>query len=83
MGKHDKTLRAIFARPTPANIAWADIAALLNRLGARVTQGAGSRVRVELNGVRYVFHTPHPQKEAGRLTVRDVREFLEAAGIQP
>src|SRR5271157_1693948 len=30
---------------------------------AEVTEGQGSRVRVALNGVRAVFHRPHPRKE--------------------
>jgi hypothetical protein len=46
-------------------------------------EGRGSRVRVEWNDVVAVFHRPHPQKEASKPVVRDVRSFLIAAGIQP
>ncbi len=32
-------------------------------MGAEITEGRGSRVRVALKGVRAVFHRPHPEKE--------------------
>ena len=47
-----------------SNIPWSDVEALFVALGAEVTEGHGSRVRVALNGVRAVFHRPHPEKEA-------------------
>jgi len=76
-----KTLDAVFAQPTSSSIAWDDIESLLVALGATITQGSGSRVRVVLNDVRAVFHRPHPVKEAGKATVADVRTFLENAGV--
>jgi hypothetical protein len=82
-GKHRKVLEAVFAEPAPASIAWADIEALFRALGAMVTEGRGSRVRVELSDVRSVFHRPHPGKQASRGTVRAVRDFLMNAGVRP
>jgi hypothetical protein len=82
-GRHDETLAAVFRTPAPANVAWHDIEALFVALGAAVTEGSGSRVRVALNGIRSVFHRPHPGKEAARATIRRVREFLTEAGIEP
>jgi len=81
--KHRKTLEAIFEKPERANIAWRDIEALFITLGAEVTEGSGSRVRVALKNVRAVFHRPHPRKEANKATVKSVRRFLEAAGVKP
>jgi len=81
--KHRKTLEAIFEKPERANIAWRDIEALFIALGAEVTEGSGSRVRVALKNVRAVFHRPHPRKEANKATIRSVRRFLEAAGEKP
>lgn len=81
--KHHKTLAAIFERPERANIAWKDIEALFVSLGAEISEGSGSRVRVALNGVRAVFHRPHPRKEANKGAVKAVRRFLEAAGVMP
>jgi hypothetical protein len=79
--KHQKTLADVFASPVRANIAWQDIEAMLVALGAEISEGSGSRVRVKLHGVWAVFHRPHPQKEADKGAVRAVREFLEKAGV--
>jgi hypothetical protein len=66
-----------------ADIAWRDIESLFRGLGAEVSEGNGSRVRIALNGVRAVFHRPHPQKETDKGAVKSVRRFLGEAGIQP
>ncbi|MBI5292094.1 MAG: type II toxin-antitoxin system HicA family toxin [Chloroflexi bacterium] len=81
--KHRKTLEAIFEKPERANIAWRDVKALLIALGAEISEGHGSRVRVALKDVRAVFHRPHPRKETNRGAVKSVRRFLEAAGVKP
>jgi hypothetical protein len=65
-GKHAKTLNAVFKIPVQSNINWDDIEALFLALGAEVTEGNGSRARVCLNGVRAVFHRPHPEKETDK-----------------
>ncbi|HUL14245.1 MAG TPA: type II toxin-antitoxin system HicA family toxin [Methylococcaceae bacterium] len=80
---HRKTLEAIYSAPTPATLKWRKIEALLVALGARVIEGQGSRVRLELNNVVATFHRPHPHKEAKPYQVRDARTFLEQAGIKP
>jgi hypothetical protein len=79
---HEKTLTAIFADQPGANLTWKDIESLFLALGAEITEGRGSRIRVYLNGVRAVFHRPH-QKEADRGAVRSVRRFLQEAGVSP
>ena len=81
--KHRKTLEAIFEKPERANIAWRDVEALLNALGAEISEGNGSRVRVALKDVRAVFHRPHPRKETNKGAVKSVRRFLETAGVKP
>lgn len=81
--KARRTLEAIFDDPVRANIAWTDVEALLESCGATISEGAGSRVRIALNGVRAVFHRPHPQKETDRGAVRSVRRFLSEAGVTP
>jgi HicA toxin of bacterial toxin-antitoxin, len=78
-----KTLFAIFETPTRANLNWKDIESLLIALGAEISEGSGSRVRIYLNGIRAVFHRPHPEKEADKGTVKSVRRFLEEAGVKP
>jgi hypothetical protein len=80
---NEKILSGIFAHPVRANIAWHDVESLLIALGAELTEGRGSRVRVALNGIRAVFHRPHPGNEVGKPTVRSLRDFLSEAGIHP
>jgi len=81
--KHRKTLEAIFEKPERANIVWRDVEALFIALGAEISEGSGSRVRVALKDVRAVFHRPHPRKEINKGAVKSVRRFLEAAGVKP
>lgn len=81
MNRHQRTLEAIFEKR--ANILWSDIESLLLNLGADITEGSGSRVRVALRGVRAVFHRPHPQKETDRGAVGSMRRFLVEAGVDP
>jgi hypothetical protein len=79
--KHQKTLRSIFDKPIRSDVSWKDIEQLLNALGADLSEGSGSRVRIALNGVRAVFHRPHPQKETDKGALVSMRRFLEAAGV--
>jgi hypothetical protein len=81
--KARRTLQAVFEAPVRANISWDDVESLFLALGAEITEGSGSRVRVALNGVRAVFHRSHPQKETDRGAVRSVRRFLTEAGVNP
>ena len=81
--KHRRTLQAIFARPDRADIAWRDIESLLVAVGAELSEGNGSRVRIALHGMRAVFHRPHPEKETDKGAVKSMRRFLQEAGIEP
>ena len=81
--EHRNTLAAIFENPVRSNIAWRDIESMLIAGGASIEEGAGSRVRVILNGAEAVFHRPHPQKETDKGAVKSVRTFLEIAGVTP
>lgn len=82
-GRHRATLGAILADQVRAGVVWTDIEALMIACGAEVTEGRGSRIRVALNGVRAVFHRPHPQKETDKGAVKSVRRFLFEAGVTP
>ena len=55
----------------------------MRHCGAEIGEGAGSRVRVALNGVRAVFHRPHPSPMADKGAVESVRRFLMNAGVKP
>ena len=80
--KHLKTFRAVWDDPLRSDIAWTDIETLLVALGAELTEGRGSRVRVHLNGVRAVFHRPHPRKETDRGALKSIRRLLSEAQIR-
>ena len=81
--KHRRTLKAIFADPVRSNIAWRDIEAMLAAAGAEISEGSGSRGRIALNGVRAVFHRPHPQNDADKGAVKSMRRFLTQTGVTP
>jgi hypothetical protein len=81
--QHQKTLEAIYQRPTRADVRWREVAGLMKALGAEATEGRGSRVRFALNGVRAVFHRPHPRPELVKGAVEALRDFLKEAGVAP
>jgi len=78
--KHRRTLEAIFARPVPPDLRWAEIESLLVALGAQRSEGRGSRVRFALGSAEAVFH-PSPNADQGAVVA--VRRFLQGAGVQP
>ena len=80
--KHKKVLQSIFETPVNSSIIWKDIELLFIALGAELSEGRGSRVRVALNRIRAVFHRPHPKKEADKGTVVAVRRLLKEAGVE-
>ena len=80
---HRKTLHDIFSQPVPTSLEWRRIESLFVSLGAQIVEGAGSRVRFELNGIVAAFHRPHPAKEAKAYQVKDAKTFLENAGVKP
>jgi hypothetical protein len=80
--KQRKTLESIFKYPVQANILWPDIESLLIALGGEISEGTGSRIRIKLNGIRAVFHRPHPQKTTDKGAVNSMKRFLENAGVK-
>jgi hypothetical protein len=80
--RQQKTLQQIFQNPVQAGVIWRDIESLLNALGAEISEGRGSRVRIALNDIRAVFHRPHPQKETDKGAIISMRRFLKEAGIK-
>jgi plasmid stabilization system protein ParE len=76
-----KNLTLIFEDPVRSDVEWADIESFLRSLGATLEQGRGSRVRIALNGVRAVFHRPHPQRVTDKGALKSMRRFLTDAGL--
>lgn len=80
--KHQQILERIYEDPVRSDVEWKDIEKLLIALGAELSEGKGSRVRIYLNNVRAVFHRPHPQKETDKGALRSMRRFLNEAGVE-
>ncbi|MGN1035087.1 MAG: hypothetical protein ACI4PS_01425 [Rhodocyclaceae bacterium] len=55
--KNKKVLDCIFTDPISSKILWKDIENLLIDLNANISEGRGSRVRIELNNVLATFHS--------------------------
>ena len=79
--KHQRTLDRIIEKPERSDIPWKDIEGLLNALGGEISEGRGSRVRIYLNGVRAVFHRPHPKRVTDKGAVSSMRRFLKEAEV--
>jgi hypothetical protein len=79
--KQNKTLELIFKDPIPSNIKLKDVESLFIYLGATVEEGNGSRVRIQLNGIKATFHRPHPSPDTGKATIKDIRKLLKEAGV--
>lgn len=80
--RQQKICEEIFKEPVQSNIEWKDIENLLIALGAEITEGNGSRVRIKLNNERAVFHRPHPEKVTDKGAVKSMRKFLNNAGVK-
>ena len=81
--KQQRTLQWIFEKTERSDIPWNNIESLLTAVGAEISEGRGSRVRVALNRVRAVFHRPHPERVLDKGAVRSLRRFLQEAGVKP
>jgi hypothetical protein len=80
---HQRTLEAVFAHPTGANISWKDIEALFSGLGAEVSEREGSRLAIFLFNEVRVFHRPHPSPKTDKGAVVSVKKWLEQHGVKP
>jgi hypothetical protein len=81
--KHQKTLQLIFQRPVSGSVRWSDIEALLNALGAEISETEGSRVCARLFDDRRVFHRPHPSPDTDKGAVASIRKWLETNWVKP
>jgi len=81
--KNQEILEPIFKQPTLSNIKWKDIESLILALSGEISEGSGSRIRIKLNGVRAVFHRPHPQPNTDKGAVNSVKRFRINAGVKP
>lgn len=80
--KQKKIYQRIFNNPVQSDIEWKDIEKFLESLGAKISEGNGSRVRIELKGERAVFRRLHPEKATHKGAVKSMRKFLDNAGVK-
>ena len=85
--KQQKIYEKIFKNPVQSDIIFiracqGDIENLLKSLGAEITEGNGSRVRIKLGNERAVFHRPHPEKVTDKGAVKSIRRFLDNTGVK-
>ena len=81
--KHQKTLQAIFARPTSATVVFSRIEALVIALGGAIKEHEGSRIKIDLQNEQWHCHRPHHGTEAKRYQIEEARALLERLGIKP
>ena len=79
--KHLKTWDKLWHDPVLSGIVWSDIESMLTSIGAEISEGNGSRVRIKLNDVRAVFHRPHPENTTDKGAVKSRRRCLQSAGV--
>ncbi len=81
--RNQRTLAAIFAHPTSANLPWHQTEALFKELGADISEREGSRVAVVLFGEVRVFHRPHPTPKTDKGAIVSIRKWLQQHGATP
>ncbi len=81
--KHRRVLERIFLDPVSGTIKWDDIEGLLKAVGAQISEGAGSRIRVDFGSFLSVYHRPHPSPDAVKGAVKAVRNDLTRLGVTP
>lgn len=81
--KNQRTLDAIFAHPTSANVKWRDIEGLFRELGAEISEREGSRIAVVLFKEVRVFHRPHPAPDTDKGAIASIRKWFEQHGVTP
>lgn len=64
-----------------ASINWSDIERLMIALGAVIEEGRGSRGGFVFKNRVFRFHRPHPQKEAKKYQIQDLKKFLLELGV--
>ncbi len=78
---HRRTVEAIFAHPTSANIEWNDVTSLLSAVG-EVTEEHNGKLKVAIGPETEVIHPPHG-KDIDKGLVLDLRRMLTEAGLAP
>jgi hypothetical protein len=80
-GSHRRTLDAIFHHPTPHNLEWSDVVALIGKIGD-VQEESDNRFVLTVAGKTHHVRKPHT-KDLPSNAVLDLRHFLMEAEYSP
>ena len=81
--KHRRILQSMRARPTPAGIRRADIAAMLGAAGVEISERSGPRVLLKKDAERMIVHPAAAGPDGELRHGARLTAFLEAAGVEP
>lgn len=81
--KHKKTLQLLFSTPIPKAIPWGEVESLLKALGVKITEGNGSRVKYDMEGITLAVHRPHNPKTTRAYHIPLLKDFLQKIGAKP
>jgi predicted RNA binding protein YcfA (HicA-like mRNA interferase family) len=83
MSKYTKALARLCAKPTPADLKWDELRAILEHLGYTLLESSGSRRKfyhAQKNAL-IICHRPHPSPNVDRGCIADVVAHLKAFGF--
>jgi predicted RNA binding protein YcfA (HicA-like mRNA interferase family) len=83
MGKHEKLLEKLTAKPATRDFKWDELVKLLNGLGFEQIKGSGSRRKFYHAETKTVIslHEPHPENVLKLYQVKIVVNKLKEMGI--
>lgn len=81
MGKHEKRLAKL--QEASKTFPWTELVALLEQLGFKMYERAGSRVLFEheTSGLIIYLHKPHPENYLKGGALKSVRQVLKQEGF--
>jgi hypothetical protein len=79
-GRHQDTVRQVFAHPLSHNIEWRAVVSLLREI-SDVEERSDGKVEVKSDGQTFVFTRPR-QKDIDANEVVELRRLLETLGFQ-
>ncbi|UOD51325.1 type II toxin-antitoxin system HicA family toxin [Orrella daihaiensis] len=83
MSKYQKTLQKIQRTPTPSDVRWSDLVALLDYLGFELRSGKGSRRKFihRQTAKTIICHEPHPQPIVAKWMLENIVQMLRDSQI--
>ena len=82
MAKHEKTLQKLLAKPTPTDVTWNEVTALMKHLGYEELKNDGSRRKFVIpeSQMCIALHQPHPQPTMKRYAIKQLVDQLKMYG---